>query len=86
MAQMSITTDHDVSMREGPVTSNVYNLIVSEPMPSQQAGLIAAGNREVSFSDFEIKSDRPRAFVVMQFAEPLHTFYREAIQKRAAIG
>jgi hypothetical protein len=32
-----ITTDHYVSMREGPVTSNVYNLIVSEPMSSQQS-------------------------------------------------
>ena len=32
-----ITTDRYVSMREGPVTSNIYNLIVSEPMPSEQS-------------------------------------------------
>lgn len=32
-----ITTDHYVSMKEGPVVSNIYNLIGSEPMPSEQS-------------------------------------------------
>jgi uncharacterized phage-associated protein len=32
-----ITTDRYVSMKEGPVVSNVYHLIGSEPMPSQQS-------------------------------------------------
>lgn len=31
-----ITTDRYVSMKEGPVVSNVYNLIRSEPMPDDQ--------------------------------------------------
>ena len=61
----------------------VIQHLLSRPLEGRQVGLIAAGNQEVSFSDFEVKSDRPRAFVVMQFAEPFHTFYREVIQKQA---
>jgi hypothetical protein len=61
----------------------VIQHLLSRPLEGRQVGLIAAGNQEVSFSDFEVESDRPRAFVVMQFAEPFHTFYREVIQKQA---
>ena len=32
-----ITTDHYVSMKEGPVVSNIYNMIVSEPLPWEQS-------------------------------------------------
>jgi uncharacterized phage-associated protein len=32
-----ITTDRYVSMKEGPVVSNIYNLIGSEPMPDGQS-------------------------------------------------
>jgi uncharacterized phage-associated protein len=32
-----ITTDRYVSMKEGPVVSNIYNLINSEPMPEGQS-------------------------------------------------
>src|ERR1700730_3643333 len=32
-----ITTDRYVSMKEGPVVSNIYNLIGSEPMPDEQS-------------------------------------------------
>jgi uncharacterized phage-associated protein len=32
-----VTTDRYVSMREGPVVSNIYNLIGSEPMPYEQS-------------------------------------------------
>ena len=53
-----ITTDHYVSMREGPVTSNVYNLIVSEPMPSQQS-IWHAHIRTVADWDVELLSDPP---------------------------
>lgn len=57
--------------------------LLSHPLEGRQVGLIAAGNRDVSFSDFDVSSGRPRAFVVMQFAEPYDTFYREVIQKQA---
>lgn len=51
-----ITTDRYVSMREGPVTSNVYNLIVSEPMPSEQS-IWHAHIRTVADWDVELISD-----------------------------
>jgi hypothetical protein len=57
--------------------------LLARPLEGRQVGLIAAGSQEVSFSDFVTRSGRPRAFVVMQFAEPYDTFYREVIQNQA---
>jgi hypothetical protein len=61
----------------------VLQHLLAHPLEGRQAGLIAAGNRQVTFSDFEVSSGLPRAFVEMQFAEPFNTFYREVIQKQA---
>jgi hypothetical protein len=58
----------------------VMQHLMAHPLEGRQVGLIAAGSQEVSFSDFDVRSDMPRAFVVMQFAEPYDTFYREVIQ------
>jgi uncharacterized phage-associated protein len=51
-----ISTDRYVSMREGPVTSNVYNLIVSEPMPFEQS-IWRSHIRTVADWDVELISD-----------------------------
>ncbi len=61
----------------------VLQHLLSHPLEGRQVGLIAAGHQDVSFSDFDVSSGRPRAFVVMQFAEPYDTFYREVFQKQA---
>lgn len=61
----------------------VLQHLLSHPLEGRQVGLIAAGDQEVSFSDFNVWRGRPRAFVVMQFAEPYDTFYREVIQNQA---
>ncbi len=61
----------------------VLQHLLSRPLEGRQIGLIAAGNNEVLFSDLAFSGGRPRAFVVMQFAEPYDTFYREVIQKQA---
>jgi hypothetical protein len=61
----------------------VIRRLLARPLEGRQVGLIAAGNREVSFSDFAVWSGRPKAFVVMQFAGPYNTFYREVIQNQA---
>jgi hypothetical protein len=58
----------------------VMEHLLPHPLEGRQVGIIAAGNNEVSFSDFVVSSGRPKAFVVMQFAEPYDTFYREVIQ------
>jgi len=57
--------------------------LLAHPLEGRQVGLIATGNSEVSFSGFSYKGTSPKAFVVMQFAEPYDTFYREVIQKQA---
>ena len=62
----------------------VIQHLLAHPLEGRQVGVIAAGNQQVSFSDFAVTSSRPKAFVVMQFAEPYDTFYQEVIQKQAA--
>ena len=61
----------------------VIQHLLSQPLDGRQLGLIAAGNKTVAFSNFTVDGSRPRAFVVMHFAEPYDTFYREVIQSQA---
>jgi hypothetical protein len=61
----------------------VLKHLLSAPVEGGQVGLIAAGNNRVSFSGVAYSSSKPKAFVVMQFAEPYDTFYREVIQNQA---
>jgi uncharacterized phage-associated protein len=51
-----ITTDRYVSMKEGPVVSNVYNLIGSEPLPFDQS-IWHKHIRTVDDWDVELVSD-----------------------------
>jgi hypothetical protein len=69
----------EVSVDDVPVLQH----LLSHPLEGRQVGLIAAGTQPVTFSEFDVSSGLPRAFVVMQFAEPFNTFYREVIQKQA---
>jgi hypothetical protein len=61
----------------------VLQCLLPHPLDGRQVGLIATGDQEITFSQFKVISSRPRAFVVMQFAEPYHTFYRDVIQEQA---
>jgi len=54
-----VTTDRYVSMKEGPVVSNVYNLIVSEPSPREQS-IWHQHIRTVSNWDVELVGDTPK--------------------------
>ena len=62
----------------------VLDHVLPQPLEGRQLGLIAAGDQEIVFSDFKASPLKPKAFVVMQFAEPYDTFYREVIQKQAS--
>jgi hypothetical protein len=68
-----------VSVDEVPVIQH----LLAQPLEGRQVGLIAAGNREVSFSDFTVRGGLPKAFVAMHYAEPYDTFYRDVIRKQA---
>ena len=61
----------------------VIEHLLARPLEGRQIGLIAAGNHKVDFSGFAAHTGKPKAFVVMQFAEPYDTFYREVIQQKA---
>ena len=61
----------------------VLQHLLAHPLEGRQVGLIAKGHRAVEFSHFSCKESNPKAFVVMQFAEPYDTFYKEVIQKQA---
>jgi hypothetical protein len=68
-----------VMVNEVPVMEH----LLPRPLEGRQVGLIAAGTDEITFSRFEMVSGKPKAFVVMQFAEPYDTFYRDVIQSQA---
>jgi hypothetical protein len=53
------------------------------PPAAGQVGLIAAGEFEISFTDFSVAAEQPRMFVAMQFSEPFNTLYREVIRPEA---
>lgn len=61
----------------------VLDHLLSRPLDGRQVGLLAAGQSEVVFEDFDVQGGRARAFVAMKFSEPYDTFYREVIQKQA---
>jgi hypothetical protein len=61
----------------------VIQHLLAHPLQGRQVGLIAAGGQEVSFSELTVSSGKPKAFVVMQYAEPYDTFYKEVIQNQA---
>ncbi len=50
------------------------------PMSGDQIGLMAWGKKPVRFEDLRFTTDKPRAFVVMQFSEPYDNLYREVIK------
>ena len=50
------------------------------PISGDQVGVMAWGKEPVQFQDLRFTTDRPRAFVVMQFSEPYDSLYREVIK------
>ncbi len=61
----------------------VMEQLLTKPLEGRQVGLIAAGNKTVSFSRFTSSGSDPRAFVAMHFAEPYDTFFRDVIDVQA---
>ena len=61
-------------------TIAVTEVEIPHPVRGDQVGLLAWGTRPVSFQNPTAWSGTPRAFVVMQFAEPYNSLYREVIK------
>ena len=59
---------------------NVLNVLLREPLDWQCMGLFAWGDAEVLFRDTLVETSRPRIFVMMPFAEPFDTLYKDVIR------
>lgn len=57
----------------------VLNVVLSRPIEGAGIGLFAYGTSSIEFSDALVTTTGPRAFVIMPFAEPFDTLYREVI-------
>ncbi len=49
------------------------------PMTDDRFGLFAWGDAPVQFSDFEVESGKPQAFVVMQYSPPYDVLFSDVI-------
>lgn len=49
-------------------------------LPHGQAGIWARGLSEISFSDYEVDTELPKLFVVMQFTQPFDELYSDVIK------
>jgi hypothetical protein len=58
----------------------VLEIVLPKPLEGTGAGLFAWDNAELLFSDPEVVTVRPRIFVIMPFAEPYDTLYRDVIR------
>jgi hypothetical protein len=52
-----------------------------KPIPQSQVGLFFIDHTDIVVKKFEIKNQRPKAFVIMQFTSPFNEVYMEVIQK-----
>jgi hypothetical protein len=50
------------------------------PLPRSQAGIWCRDSSEILIKNFRIKTEQPRAFVVMQFTSPYNELYSEVIK------
>ena len=57
----------------------VIQHLLAHPIEGRQVGLIAAGSREVLFSEFAVRGDRPRAFVVTVSYTHLDVYKRQRL-------
>jgi hypothetical protein len=83
--QKDRTYDIELGLQGQAVRLSVDGIAVTEvqlphPLRGDQIGLLAWGTKPVIFHTPTALSGRPRAFVVMQFAEPYNSLYKEVIK------
>jgi hypothetical protein len=62
---------------------DVLEAVLPRPLVGTGTGLFAWDSSPVEFCDARVRRDEPRAFVIMPFAEPFDTLYREVIKPEA---
>jgi hypothetical protein len=87
LENIDINVAHDLMVRlQGQSLSmsvdgvNVLNVLLRQPLEGQGMGLFAWGNAEISFEETFVEAIKPTVFVIMPFAEPFDTLYRDVIK------
>jgi len=74
----------EVNLIGSKVTLVVDGVVVEETLlpyqlPQSQVGIWCMSKSDISISNFNVSSDKPKAFVVMQFTTPYNELYKEVI-------
>jgi hypothetical protein len=59
---------------------NVLSAGLPFPLPRGQAGIWCKGDGQITIEGFQVRAEKPRAFVVMQFTAPFNELYAEVIR------
>lgn len=87
LSNLSIDQDHElevslagqrISMTVDEV--RVLDVVLAHPIEGTGAGLFAWDDAAVTFTGTAVTTTRPTIFVIMPFAEPFDTLYREVIR------
>ncbi|MGD0627501.1 MAG: hypothetical protein ABSB32_22720 [Thermodesulfobacteriota bacterium] len=74
-----IVIGSNVSLRvEGIV---VLSLCLPYQVPQSQVGVWCMSKSNIFISNYKVSTERPKAFVVMQFSEPYNELYQEVIHR-----
>jgi hypothetical protein len=86
LSNLDASNDHELvvsvnaqSVRMTVNDVDVLDIVVGRPIEGTGAGLFAWDDAEIRFAETTITGVRPRIFVIMPFAEPYDSLYREVI-------
>lgn len=68
-----------VSLRVDGIT--VLSLYLPYQVPQSQVGIWCMSKSNIFISNYKVNTERPKAFVVMQFSEPYNELYQEVIHR-----
>jgi hypothetical protein len=86
LSNININQEHEMIVRVSAQTVrmtvddvDVLDVVLPRPIEGTGVGLFAWDDAEIQFSDTTVSSRAPRIFVIMPFAEPFDTLYRDVI-------
>ncbi len=59
---------------------NVLTKVLNFVIPISQVGIFCLGTKDISIKNFKIQSEKPKAFIVMQFSSPYNELYLDVIK------
>lgn len=87
LSNLVANVDYELTIKlEGQVFSmlvngvNVLNSLLRQPLDGEGLGLFAWGDATVTFENIALEGRKPRVFVIMPFAEPFDSLYKDVIK------